>query len=147
MSFPRDLLDQAAHLAKREPRKPRQASLRRAVSAAYYALFHLLIEAAVSNWKRPGQRPRLARAFEHGWMKEAAKKVLSRSDLKTVAAAFVSLQEERHSADYDSERIWSRQEVLRLVDLASNAFRAWSRVKESIEAQDFLLSLLLKARR
>ena len=41
MSFPNDLLEQARHLANREPKRPKQASLRRAVSTAYYALFHL----------------------------------------------------------------------------------------------------------
>lgn len=42
MGLPEDLLEQAGHLARRERKRPRQASLRRAVSAAYYALFHLL---------------------------------------------------------------------------------------------------------
>lgn len=46
MSLHRDLLNQARQLATHEPRRPRQASLRRAVSAAYYALFHLLVDAA-----------------------------------------------------------------------------------------------------
>jgi hypothetical protein len=41
-----DLIEQAQHLAKREPNRPRQASLRRAVSTAYYALFHMLISDA-----------------------------------------------------------------------------------------------------
>lgn len=41
MAFPDDLLEQAVHLARREPGRPRQASLRRAISTAYYALFHL----------------------------------------------------------------------------------------------------------
>ena len=49
MAFPGDLLEQAKHLSKRERRKPKQASLRRAVSTAYYALFHLLIEEATRN--------------------------------------------------------------------------------------------------
>ncbi len=44
MAFHDDLLEQANHLARRERGRPRQASLRRAVSSAYYALFHLLIE-------------------------------------------------------------------------------------------------------
>jgi hypothetical protein len=39
-----DLLQQANHLATYEGANPSQASLRRAVSTAYYALFHLLIE-------------------------------------------------------------------------------------------------------
>ena len=38
-----DLLAQALHLASKEPRRPRQASLRRSVSASYYAVYHLLV--------------------------------------------------------------------------------------------------------
>jgi len=51
MSLHYDLLEQAQHLANRERKQPRQASLRRAISSAYYALFHLLISEAVSKWK------------------------------------------------------------------------------------------------
>ena len=43
MTLASDLLAQAKHLAGRERGRPRQASLRRAASAAYYALFHLLL--------------------------------------------------------------------------------------------------------
>lgn len=74
MAFADDLLEQAHHLARREKKKPKQASLRRAVSTAYYALFHLLVAAAVANWKNIEQRPDLARAFEHGRMKDASNK-------------------------------------------------------------------------
>jgi hypothetical protein len=56
----------------------RQASLRRAVSIAYSALFHLLICEATLNWKRERQRPLLARVFERGKMKSACEK--QRSD-------------------------------------------------------------------
>jgi uncharacterized protein (UPF0332 family) len=42
MSLHNDFLEQARFLAMREARRPKQASLRRAVSTAYYALFHLL---------------------------------------------------------------------------------------------------------
>ena len=37
------LLEQARQLAELDPTRPRQANLRRAVSSAYYALFHLLV--------------------------------------------------------------------------------------------------------
>src|SRR5712692_5365690 len=47
MPYADDLLEQARHLANREKKRPRQASLRRAVSTAYYALFHLLISEAL----------------------------------------------------------------------------------------------------
>src|SRR5260221_12717514 len=74
MPYPAHLLEQARHLANREKKRPRQASLRRAVSTAYYALFHLLILEATLNWKRVEQRALLARFFEHGKMKNACEK-------------------------------------------------------------------------
>jgi hypothetical protein len=74
MAFVDDLLEQAQHLANRERKEPRQASLRRAISTAYYALFHLLISEATLNWKRVEYRDALARVFEHGNMKSLPKK-------------------------------------------------------------------------
>jgi uncharacterized protein (UPF0332 family) len=41
MSLSDDLLRQAAQLAHHELKKPRQASVRRSISAAYYSTFHL----------------------------------------------------------------------------------------------------------
>jgi hypothetical protein len=40
------LLEQAVTLARLDARRPKQANLRRAISAAYYALFHLLVDEA-----------------------------------------------------------------------------------------------------
>ena len=51
MAFHQDLLKQAIQLARNESRKPKQASLRRAVSTAYYALFHFLIYETCKLWK------------------------------------------------------------------------------------------------
>jgi hypothetical protein len=53
MALPEDLLEQAQHLVSGERTRPRQASLRRALSTAYYSLFHLLISEATQLWKRP----------------------------------------------------------------------------------------------
>lgn len=50
MGFAEDLLEIAQHLATLYPENPRQASLRRAVSTAYYAIFHLLIFETTLNW-------------------------------------------------------------------------------------------------
>ena len=44
MSLASDLLDQASVLAALDSMKPKQASLRRAISAAYYSVLHLLID-------------------------------------------------------------------------------------------------------
>ena len=46
MSLHSELLKQAGFLARKEPRKPTQASLRRSASACHCALFHLLVDDA-----------------------------------------------------------------------------------------------------
>jgi uncharacterized protein (UPF0332 family) len=153
MAFADDLLDQAYHLARKENKKPKQASLRCAVSTAYYALFHLLIEETVANWKRTAQRARLARAFEHRKMMTASKKVTKSpfpgghpatiADLKKVAHAFVQLQEHRHMADYDNSTNWSRTQALAQINLAADAFRSWRSVRAEAIAQEYLLWFLV----
>jgi uncharacterized protein (UPF0332 family) len=52
MAFADDLLADAHHLASRGGKRPNQSSLRRAVSTAYYALFHLLIAVLSSTGRR-----------------------------------------------------------------------------------------------
>lgn len=48
MSLYEDLFSQSEQLARLDPKKPKQANLRRAVSAAYYATFHFLVHEACS---------------------------------------------------------------------------------------------------
>ena len=52
-------------LVHKNAANPAQADLRRAVSAAYYAVFHLLISETVLNWRLESSRDGLARMFEH----------------------------------------------------------------------------------
>ena len=150
MSFPEDLLQQAYDLAAKEPGEPKQASLRRAVSTAYYALFHLLIDEAVGKWAVARQRSMLARTFEHDGMKRKCAEVVKRvkdgsllsDELNTVAHNFVQLQELRHIADYDNSKQWSRTSVGVVLTLATDAFSAWSAIQAQDDAHDFLLQLL-----
>lgn len=167
MSLSGDLLEQAKRLARQEPRRPRQASLRRAVSAAYYALFHLLTESAARYLvggaaEAKGLRQYVQRAFNHGEMKDAAAgfadgtlpKRLARAvpsqsvptGLRQVAQAFVTLQGFRHEADYDLSRGFARSEVNELVEVAEKAFEAWKSVRKSTEAKAFLVALLTHRR-
>ena len=152
MAFAEDLLEQAYPLARRERTKPRQASLRRAISTAYYALFHLLIREAAGNWKGIDRRARLARSFEHGKMRRASDGVAhlkfpgqnerTVTDLKALAHSFAGLQEARHTADYDASRKWSRTEALRMIEQADTAFGIWRAIQNEAIAQGYLLSLL-----
>ncbi len=151
MPFPDDLLEQAYDLAHKEPTNPKQASLRRAVSTAYYALFHLLIDEAVSKWAVERQRSVLARTFDHGKMKGTCDDVLKTvksggsvlPELNTVAHNFIQLQQHRHTADYDNSKQWSRTDVLNGLTLATDAFTAWRAISAQDAAQDYLLQLFL----
>jgi uncharacterized protein (UPF0332 family) len=152
--FPDHLLDQARHLATIDRKRPRQASLRRAVSTAYYALFHLLTIAAAANWKQPRLRAALARAFDHRRMSTAC--VRTRGDqfpnvsptsgthLRRIARTFVELQQLRHLADYDNSRSWTRIEVLSYIEMASLAFVSWKAIENETIAENFLLQLLIQ---
>jgi hypothetical protein len=159
MAFHDDLLQQAFQLAHNEPGNPKQASLRRAVSTAYYALFHLLINESVANWSRQNLRAALGRAFDHGIMKNASNRILNLrqfpftaedplvvNKLRTVAEAFAQLQEKRHTADYNGTVFWSRIDALEQVNLAEHAFSAWHAIRNEQIAQAYLVSLLVKHR-
>lgn len=78
MSLPNELLELARELVERPPANPTQARLRRAVSTAYYALFHLLIDEAVSKWPIERHRNILARTFNHGAMKKACEEIVKK---------------------------------------------------------------------
>ena len=159
MPYHDDLLQQAFLLVHSEPRKPKQASLRRAVSTSYYAVFHLLIHAAVSNWRTAKLRNGLARSFEHTTMKEASKRFQQQNapqyasyhlpavlQLRELAAIFVQLQEKRHTADYDNGTFWTRTEALSHVTQARRAFQLWDALRDEPVAQEYLLALLAKKR-
>lgn len=55
MAFAEDLLERAAFLARREPTRPKQASLRRAISTAYYAIYDGSI-----RWTRTDAKAKIA---------------------------------------------------------------------------------------
>jgi len=155
MAYHHDLIQHAIFLSDLNmPNEPKQVDLRRAVSAAYYGLFHLLTTEAAQNWKHESQRNRFARLFDHGRMKTCSSRVSSRplpvdlaeipvaTDLNLVADSFVKLQQARHTADYDSSRVWSRTQVWEMIELAEDAIAAWSNIRERDMAQEYLLDLM-----
>ena len=62
MSYSGELLNAAHSISLIEPEGA--ATLRRAVSTAYYALFHFLIESACHHWPAH-QRVTVSRQFDH----------------------------------------------------------------------------------
>ena len=134
MSLHGDLLRQARHLATKEPRRPLQASLRRAVSAAYYSLFHLLVDEAVNRMiSAPRDSPKLSPGLDGQ---------LLQPELLSVAATFVDVQQARHEADYDTARRFTRVEVLDLIDRVEQATKDWHDVRRTAPADTFLVGSL-----
>ncbi|HWO20058.1 MAG TPA: hypothetical protein VNO30_14830 [Kofleriaceae bacterium] len=160
MSLAADLLDQAKHLAARESGRPRQASLRRAVSAAYYSLFHLIVDDAASFLARSSRlRPVVARSFEHKVIRKAAAAIgdVARrpssnhwmqplldvpisAELVEVCDTFVNLQEHRHRADYDGTMRFTRVQTNGLVSDAFWAHTRWRTERTSHNARVFVLA-------
>jgi hypothetical protein len=161
MGLADDLLILAGHLANPSTNHPEQAWLRRSVSTSYYALFHLLVGDAVQCWNGSvAARVGLERAFGHDNMYKVSQTVSQGSwrgwsdpsppvpaELKSVAEAFVNLQQARHRADYNNARIWTRTEVSEQLDVAQRAFRNWRKIQTSAAANEYSLSLLVGRKR
>jgi len=136
MAFADDLLALAQDIANL-PSERRQVNLRRAVSTAYYALFHLRVSEATLNWARPELRPMLGRLFDRGQIHSAsnAKKAALNRYFKT-------------SPPSGPERIIAEHleiaeaEASELIELVTAAFASWRAIREEPDAQAFLLSML-----
>jgi hypothetical protein len=64
-------------------------------------------------------------------------------NLRTVANAFIRLQEWRHEADYDDSLRLARTDALARIALATDAFASWNAIRKEKIAQDYLLALLI----
>jgi hypothetical protein len=166
-----ELLEQARFLAQLnpDPAPPTQANLRRAVSSAYYALFHLLVhEGSARAVGKPGTalvdtiHHGVRRWFNHGEMAKVSewfvsgkdapdglKRILQQSPnavvtkpLRDVAAAFIHLQERRHEADYDLAVTFKRPDAMSHVQRAEQAFVDWGHAQTDPLAPLYLLLLL-----
>lgn len=171
MSLADDLLELAKKSVGYTKSDILDARLRRSVSTAYYALFHLLIEHGSAKLTgHPGFRHLVSRAFVHGEMYKTAKSFRSGAgglpaslppllggttpvippQITAVASAFVDLQDARHEADYNLGKSFGRAEARALVDRADQAFADWRAVTANPAHSDvrdlFLAALLLGQR-
>lgn len=128
-----DLLVAAEALARFDDRRPKQASLRRAISSAYYAVFHALARTCAdeligSTRTNADAWVRVYRALDH----QQAKKALSsqavldlHASIATFGLSFVALQDQRLIADYDPRPFpHGRKETLAYVNQARTAVAA-----------------------
>ena len=157
-----DLLEQAVRLATSGGANGSQIDLRRAVSSAYYALFHLLAEETSSRWQPESAATvtGIQRSLDHGLMDQVSSRFTNSHwedwhriqhavppELQRVAKAFCLLQDDRHLADYDNHEHWTRSDVEGVLKKTQGAFQDWATIRSHPMAGNYLLSMLLGKRR
>jgi hypothetical protein len=145
--WPQPLIVQANELADRNGTRGtvRMVDLRRAVSNAYYALFHTTSVCTV-EWLLPNapkdEQLAVVRRFSHRAFRAVFERINSpkankssphlqptldalhgNADILVLAQTFVDLHDARNKADYDHTAEFTRQEVLTLID------RSWLAVQ------------------
>ncbi len=130
-----DLLRIARHLAAGSVGsgrgRPRQTDLCRAVSAAYYAMFHALAQCcadllagSTATARRQEAWRQTYRALEHGLARSQCNNHTAMRrfppEIRRFAEVFVTMQRQRHHADYDPGITYSRSQVIRFIGQVSD---------------------------
>jgi uncharacterized protein (UPF0332 family) len=141
---PEHLLEQASNLTA----LGRQADLRRAISTAYYALFHFVLTAAadmvIGADKRSSEGYRqVYRSVDHLRWRQLCSK--AQENLGDVARIASNLYELRILADYDPLQEFTADEAKDAVAEAQQAIK-WFRESAPERRQTFLISLLFNQR-
>jgi len=159
---PDHLFEQADKLITPQTGRPRQVDIRRAISAAYYAIFHGAITAAADQFVGMTNRDEsryglLYRSVDHKWLRELCKEVQKSTpssnfrpytppggfgaDIAAFAAAVVALQVKRHTADYDVTVRMNRSDAVLAIAEARAALGRFDRASQ--QQRLAFLSLLL----
>ena len=160
---PDHLIEQSVRLiASSSAGPPRQVDLRRAVSSAYYAVFHFILTAAADEFvgasKRTSKNYSLAyRSVDHRALRDLCLDIKKSTlpaklqrhappngfgpNLLAFSAAFIELQEKRHAADYDPSYQMKTSDAKLMIDTATVALRRFGRA--SSNRKRVFLSLLM----
>ena len=137
--------------------RPRQDELCRAVSCAYYAMFHslagccadMLVGATRARRNQEAWR-RTYRALEHGHAKNQCSNARMLNgfppEIQDFGELFIYMQRERHTADYDPDANYSRSDVIQFIDDTEGVVARF----ENVDARDrraFAVFVLLRNRR
>ncbi|MBM3569281.1 MAG: hypothetical protein FJX46_11090 [Alphaproteobacteria bacterium] len=158
------LLEAARHLAIVQTGHAAGGFRRRAISTAYYALFHFLISESVRVVMprvEPPLKRWIVRAYSHSDLRAVCQQFANgrienvrqpaqgllaapiAPELTKIAIGFVELQAMRELADYDLSYDASSAEADLAVFLAEDAMRAWKRLGAGQNQTVFLTALLL----
>ena len=153
---PTDLLDSARDLVAVSRGRPREANLRRAVSTTYYALFHCIAQSCAdlivggsgadrsqSAWRQT------YRALNHAYVRNQCKKQHNVTKfpqaIQVFANLFVSMQKDRHDADYDPYATFFKSQVIANIAAADVAIRQFNQAPRK-DRRAFAVYVLLTLR-
>jgi len=162
-NLPEQLIEQAEVLLRDGVLN--EANVRRAVSSAYYEVFHLLVRDAVVNWRHAGQHVRLARASdnkedegrlqgdsdgdrkcpeprERGWGRRTGCSFPGIDRRSSVCRLATSAAQGRYDVAAPFQPLDAAVDVAQ----ARLAFLTWAEVRDEPLAQNYLYSLLFKDR-
>ncbi len=155
---PSNFIDTSLDLVNATGRgRPRQTNLRRAVSAAYYAMFHCLasccadirVGGAGADRSEPAWR-QAYRALEQGAARQRCnhRQFIRRfpAGVQDFAAKFVGMQQKRHTADYAPDGTFAKIDVLRDITAAAETIRQFQRVPVK-DRRAFAVYVLLSVRK
>jgi hypothetical protein len=164
---PDHLLEQADRLVLSvSTGPPRQVDLRRAISSAYYGLFHAILTAAadefVGSTKRTTSHYTLVyRSVDHKAVRQLCLEIVRSppsarygrhappggygTDLQAFAEAVLDLQERRHAADYDPSIQLTASGVVGAITVARRALECFRRAGAT-KRKAFLTLLLFQPR-
>ena len=134
--------------------RPQQMQLRKAVSAAYYAMFHALATSnadlligASPQFRRLPAWTQTYRALDHGFAKSRMQSGLNTfvPAIRNFGLSFIDLQNWRHLADYDPGTAFTRADALHLIDRAEAAIIAFA-AADLTERKAFAAHVLFRAR-
>lgn len=157
---PGDLLRIARHLAAGSigsgRGRPRQTDLCRAVSAAYYAMFHALAQCCADllagtspAHRNPEAWRQTYRALEHGLARsQCSNQAAMRRfppEIRQFAEVFVTMQRGRQEADYDPVMTFSRSQVIGFIDQVSETIAGFNAADRG-QRRAFSLYVLFRRR-
>ena len=145
-------METARGLTELSPRRPSQANLRRALSTAYYAMFHCLAGCAanviIGRVRKPAWH-QTYRALEHGKARNACedKRAMAAfpQEVRDFAKTFVFLQKARQQADYALDGRYDKLTVLGAIDLAERAIAGFEQT-DAEQRRAFIAHVLFKRR-
>ena len=147
-------MQMATDLAETDTGRPRRADPCRAVSTAYYALFHCpartCADGLAGRSRSVGNRPmwrRAYRALEHGQARTRCKDVPPSfpEGMRDFGQTFAELQGKRHLADYDPDHLVGKSDVIADIEGVRTVIERFPATPAGVR-RDFAIHVPMKVR-